>query len=284
METVKEWDAIRKKLVPLRKRVPYVQRQQISEILTGMEVHLKLSREQLRFHAKRVIDFEKFLEFVESRQHSLGYLRGIMDRYGGIPDPPTSPKEELLRKDLSKIIESNGVPYYARDRKELERTYNTLIGKSILTKSDGKEDIKPDKKKVEGLMRDCQVMEALQRQISTELAFRRFELSRLWTSTALAELFPQGFLQYKKHQKVMIWKYYKDGRIRCRRKARIVRLLAGVILSPDNPIYEVREVKSGELLLIQQSQINPAGVELTIKGGRAFKAKFNQKVVGLIKK
>jgi hypothetical protein len=284
MEIVKEGGAVLQKLTPLRKRIPYIQRKQIPEIMSGMESHLKLTAEQFRFHAKRAGGFEKFLEFVEARQYSLGFLRGVLDCYGGIPNPPKSLKEELLCKDLLKIIESNGVPYYARDRKELERTYNTLIGRGVSVKSDGKEDIKPDVKKVMGLQKECSNLETLRRRVVQELALRRFELAKLWTATALAELFPRGFLQYKCHQKVMIWRFYKDGRIKCRRKAKIVKLLGGVILNPDNPIYEVCDLKNGEVFLLQQSQINPPGTELTIKGVGAFKAKFNLKISGYSEK
>ena len=278
MGVVVEGGMVLKKLTQLRKRIPYILRKQIQEIMFGMESHLKLTGEQFRFHAKRVGGFDRFLEYIESRQYSLGFLRGILDCYGGIPNPPSSPKEELLCKDLLKIIESNGVPYYARDRKELERTYNTLIGKGVSVKSDGREDVKPDVKKVKVLQKECEELELLRRQIVGELALRRFELSKLWTITALVEYFPNGFLLHKKHQKVMIWRFYKDGRIKCRRKAKIVQLLNGVILDPDNPIYEVCDLKSGEVLLLQQSQINPVGTELTIKGVRAFKIKFNQKI------
>lgn len=253
-----------------------MQRPQIPEVLKGLENHLKLSRVRLKEHAKRLNDFERFIEFVEARQYALGYLKDIIDRYGGLPQPPKTVGECALLAKLQNVLDNSGIPVYARDRKELERTFNTLVGKVKPTNSkDGKEKLDADEQKVKKLTENCSTLKNYLNKIQYELALRQHELDRIWTATALEIYFPINKLRYHKNQKVLIFLYYKDGRIRCRRKVKILHLLKGVVMSPENPIYQVEDLKTGEVLTLKQSAINPSGTELTVKGVIAYKAKYN---------
>lgn len=269
------------KLVPLRKRVPYVKRPQIKEILVGLADHVKLTKKELVTHAKRVGDSDAFIRFIESRQYLLGFSKDIMDRYGGLPDPPETIEDELLLSDLEKVLENSGVPYYSRDARELERTYNTLIKKAKPSEPSGKESIKVDDKILNDLRDDCSQITYQIQNLQKELKLREFEMQRLWSAWAVDHLFPNDYLRYKRGQRVRIFKYFKDGRIRGRYRVRVVFLVKGVIMSPDDPIYEVREEETDNIYLIKQAHLNPLGSELKEKGFKKFRAAYNMKIARL---